>query len=160
MKLIYYFSILGTFMFGLCGIALFVLFGLTFLMIKKLALFATLDISRWVILGIGIACIIFAICNLVIWRHLRQLMSKKKSTMVGELIYILGLQYIYDSQKTPSSPVSVRPKSPPSPSTGTTSSGSTIGTGSIMGLGYDDEQLWTYRGKRPYPIKEPTDRDE
>lgn len=147
-------------MFGLSGIALFILFGLSYLMNKKLAIIASLNISRWVILAIGIACILFAISNLVMWLHLRKLMSKKKSTMVGELIYILGLQYIYDSQKTSSSPVSIKPKSPPSPSTGSTSSGSTIGTGSIMGLGYDDEQLWTYRGKRPYPIAEPTDRDE
>ncbi len=92
-------------------------------------------------------------------------MSNKKQPMVGELMYILGLAYVFglrgrrspstsSSKSTISADVSLE-KSPLS-----SKSTATFGTESIMGLGYDDQQLWTYRGKRPYPLKEPTDREE
>ena len=96
-------------------------------------------------------------------------MSNKKQPMVGELMYILGLAYVFrlragrspstvSSKSTISADVSLE-KSPLS-SKSSEKSTATFGTESIMGLGYDDQQLWTYRGKRPYPLKEPTDREE
>ena len=143
-------------MFTLSAIALFVTFGLSFMLEDVIVVMASLHISRWIILGIGMACIIFAISNIVMWSQIGKLMSKKKSTMVGELIYILGLQYIYGTMTSHPSPDSTTTMSTLKHSI----SASTISSGSIMGLGYDDQQLWTYRGKRPYPIEEPTDRDE
>ena len=90
-------------------------------------------------------------------------MADKKQPMVGELIYILGMIYVYglirvrspstvSSKSTISADVSLKSKS-------SEKSTETLGTESIMGLGYDDQQLWTYRGKRPYPLKEPTERE-
>jgi hypothetical protein len=106
-------------------------------------------------LGGAIACLFFAISNIVMWSMLRRLQSSKKSKMVGELMTILGLRYVYDFKTGAPSEVSSRPSL-----TSTSTSTATMSTESIMGLGYDDEQLWTYRGQRPYPLKEPTDSVE
>ena len=183
-RFIYCLSILGTFLFLGCSIAMFVSFGLCYRLNPNTYNLINvqgengMDITRWALLGFGICCLFFAMANVFMWCFLRPLMSSRKHKMVGELIYILGMQYVYkyktlDSEKssdisrvpssassklsTPSPKLPIAKVSPKSEKS--VKSIGTVDSKSIMGLGYDDNQLWTYRGQRPYPIKEPTDRE-
>ena len=174
-RLLYCMATLAFFAFFGCAVAMFVSFGLCYKLNPNVYNLINvqggngLDLTRWFLLGFAIACLLFMLGNVVIWCFLRQLMSNKKQPMVGELMYILGLAYVFrlragrspstvSSKSTISADVSLE-KSPLS-SKSSEKSTATFGTESIMGLGYDDQQLWTYRGKRPYPLKEPTDREE
>ena len=183
-RFIYCLSILGTFLFLGCSTAMFVSFGLCYRLNPNVYNLINvqgqngMDITRWALLGFAIFCLIFALANMVMWCLLRPLMSNKKHKMIGELMYILGMRYVYkyktvdsdESSEFSRVPSSASSKlSTPSPklpivkvspkSVKSLESTESIDTKSIMGLGYDDKQLWTYRGQRPYPIKEPTDRE-
>jgi hypothetical protein len=159
-RLIYFFSIIGTFVFLGSSVALIVSFIIGHQLHEFVPQFILWGTTKWVILGGAIACLLFAIANIVMWSMLRRLQSSKKSKMVGELMYILGLRYVYDFKTVEPSEVSSRPPSPSSLSTKSSTSTATMSTESIMGLGYDDNQLWTYRGQKPYPLKEPTTSQE
>ena len=168
LRFMYCMAALGVFQFFVGAVAMFVSFGLSYMLDPNVYNLINvqgqngLDMTRWFLLGFGIACLVLMLGNGVIWCFLRQLMSDKKQPMVGELMFILGMIYVYglrarspstvSSKSTISADVSLKSKS-------SEKSTETLGTESIMGLGYDDQQLWTYRGKRPYPLKEPTERE-
>ena len=169
-RFLYCLSTMGIYVFFECAVAMFVSFTLCYKLNPNVYNLINvqgdngMDLTRWFLFGFGIACILFMLGNVVICCFLRQLMSNKKQPMVGELMYILGLAYVVglgaprspstaSSKSTKSTSVSLRSKS-------SEKSTATLGTESIMGLGYDDQQLWTYRGKRPYPLEEPTEREK
>jgi hypothetical protein len=92
-RLIYFLSIIATFVFLGSSVALIVSFIIGHQLHEFVPQFILWGTTKWVILGGAIACLLFAIANIVMWSMLRRLQSSKKSKMVGELMYILGLRY-------------------------------------------------------------------
>ena len=161
LKLMYFLSVIGAILFTIVGALLITcFFAIMFLMDGYAVEMANADTSNWIFLAIGILSLIIAIFKIFISVCLGRAMSNKKSTIVGELIYILGPYYLTKPPRKSPTPQS----SPARSKTASVSSAATASTApsyaagsmkSIMGIGYDDEQKWTYRGELPYPLKEP-----
>ena len=119
-RFLLFLSIVGCILFFLCLCALTAAFVLTFYMDKLVLGSGNIWISRWFILAGAIFSLVVIIINISTSVRLSQMMKDKKIPMVGELIYILGIEYIGD--KKPSRSSTPSPKTPPvrpsPPSTG------------------------------------------
>ena len=133
-KVTYFFAILAVLLFSISGIVLIINYAFSTGLVNELKQASNFD--RWHVAMIlaGIFAIAFSILNAYFVYLFSTLKKGEKDAIVGELIYILGID-ARSEQPSPANPeaASLAPSA----------------NSSIFGFGRDDDSRWTFSGRIP-----------
>ena len=134
-KVIFFFAILAALLFCISGIVLIVSYViLSTSLVTELEQASNFDRWHVAMLLAGIFAIAFSILNAYYVYLFSVLKKGRKDKIVGELIYILGIEAVGEH---------------PSPSNPDRISLLSADDISVFGLGHDDENRWTFSGRLP-----------